>query len=43
LASYRAEVFGGPLRYSQTCDGHSAMLTIHAGMGAEARGGSSLR
>jgi hemoglobin len=43
LASYWAEVFGGPLRYSQTCRGHSAMLTIDAGMGGGARGGSSLR
>jgi hemoglobin len=35
LASYWAEVFGGPPRYSQACGGHSAMLGIHAGQGAE--------
>jgi hemoglobin len=35
LAGYWAEVFGGPPRYSQTCGGQAAMLTIHAGMGAE--------
>jgi len=35
LASYWAEVFGGPAGYSRTCGGHSAMLVIHAGMGAE--------
>jgi len=35
LASYWAEVFGGPARYSQSCGGHSAMLSIHAGQGAE--------
>ena len=35
LASYWAEVFGGPARYSQSCGGHSAMLGIHAGQGAE--------
>jgi hemoglobin len=34
LASYWAEVFGGPARYSQSCGGHSAMLGIHAGQGA---------
>jgi hemoglobin len=35
LASYWAEVFGGPARYSRSCGGHSAMLGIHAGQGAE--------
>jgi hemoglobin len=35
LASYWAEVFGGPARYSQSCGGHSAMLGIHASQGAE--------
>jgi len=35
LANYWAEVFGGPTRYSDSCGGHSAMLTIHAGQGAE--------
>ena len=34
LAAYWAEVFGGPPRYSESCGGHSAMLTIHAGTGA---------
>jgi hemoglobin len=35
LASYWAEVFGGPPVYSQSCGGHSAMLGIHAGQGAD--------
>jgi hemoglobin len=35
LASYWAEVLGGPPRYSQRCGGHPSMLTMHAGMGAE--------
>jgi hemoglobin len=35
LGSYWAEVFGGPPRYTQTWGGHSAMLDIHAGQGAE--------
>jgi hemoglobin len=35
LAGYWAEVFGGPPRYSALAAGHSAMLVIHAGMGAE--------
>lgn len=35
LANYWAEVFGGPALYSQSCGGHSAMLGIHAGQGAE--------
>lgn len=36
LASYWAEVFGGPPAYTTGCGGHSAMLTIHAGTDAEA-------
>jgi hemoglobin len=36
LAAYWAEVFGGPPTYSESCGGNSAMLTIHAGQGAEA-------
>jgi hemoglobin len=35
LAWYWAEVFGGLKRYSELCGGHSAMLGIHAGQGAE--------
>jgi hemoglobin len=35
LASYWAEVFGGPALYSQSCGGQSAMLGIHAGQGAD--------
>jgi hemoglobin len=35
LAWYWAEVFGGPARFSASCGGHSGMLTIHAGQGAE--------
>jgi hemoglobin len=35
LGSYWAEVFGGPDLYSRSCGGHSAMLGIHAGQGAE--------
>jgi hemoglobin len=35
LASYWAEVFGGPPRYSLSYGGHSAMLGIHAGQGAD--------
>jgi hemoglobin len=34
LAFYWAEVFGGPPRYSQTLDGHSGMLEMHARTGA---------
>ena len=34
LASYWAEVFGGPPRYSAAYGGHPAMLAIHAGQGA---------
>lgn len=33
LATYWAEVFGGPKRYA-ALGGHSAMLAIHAGQGA---------
>jgi hemoglobin len=36
LASYWAEVFGGPPLYTESCGGHPAMLQIHAGQGAEA-------
>ncbi len=36
LADYWAEVFGGPTRYSGSFGGHSAMLAIHAGQGADA-------
>jgi hemoglobin len=35
LASYWAEVFGGPPHYSETCGGQSSMLRLHAGMGAQ--------
>jgi hemoglobin len=35
LASYWAEVFGGPPHYSQSCGGHSSMIGIHAGQGAD--------
>jgi len=35
LADYWAEVFGGPPRYSESFGGHSAMLGIHAGQGAD--------
>jgi hemoglobin len=35
LASYWAEVFGGPARYSESCGSQSAMLGIHAGTDAE--------
>ncbi|MBE1487081.1 group II truncated hemoglobin [Plantactinospora soyae] len=35
LASYWAEVFGGPARYSQSYGDHSAMVHIHAGQGME--------
>src|SRR5205823_5012567 len=34
LATYWAEVFGGPALYSESHGGHSAMLGIHAGQGA---------
>jgi hemoglobin len=35
LGWYWAEVFGGPPRFSEACGGHSAMLGLHAGQGAE--------
>lgn len=35
LASYWAEVFGGPPRYTERWGGQSAMLDVHAGQGAE--------
>jgi hemoglobin len=35
LASYWAEVFGGPPAYSESYGGHSQMLGIHAGQGAD--------
>ena len=35
LADYWAEVLGGPTRYSESFGGHSAMLGIHAGQGAD--------
>jgi hemoglobin len=35
LAEYWAEVFGGPPRYTSSAGGHSGMLAIHAGQGAE--------
>jgi hemoglobin len=40
LASYWAEVFGGPAWYSQSAGGHSAMISIHANTGAEAEMGT---
>jgi hemoglobin len=35
LADYWAEVLGGPATFSQRYGGHSAMLELHARMGAE--------
>jgi len=35
LGQYWAEVFGGPPRYTAAAGGHSAMLGLHANMGAE--------
>jgi hemoglobin len=35
LAAYWAEVFGGPTRFSESYGGHSAMLRLHAGTGAD--------
>jgi hemoglobin len=35
LASYWAEVFGGPPVYTESFGGHPAMLDVHAGQGAE--------
>jgi hemoglobin len=34
LASYWAEVFGGPTTYSDTCGGQTHMLWMHSGSGA---------
>ena len=36
LGAYWAEVFGGPPRFSASMGGHSGMIGIHAGQGAEA-------
>ncbi len=35
LATYWAEVFGGPPVFSQECGGHSAMLWLHSSTGAD--------
>jgi len=35
LASYLAEIFGGPPTYSGSLGGHSSMLLLHAGTGAD--------
>jgi hemoglobin len=35
LADYWVEVFGGPRRYSEAAGGHSTMLGVHAGQGAD--------
>lgn len=35
LAAYWAEVFGGPAGYTEAAGGHSFMLAIHAGQGAD--------
>jgi hemoglobin len=35
LAAYWGEVLGGPPTFSTTCGGQSAMLQLHAGMGAD--------
>jgi hemoglobin len=35
LANYRAELLGGPPRYSQSSEGQSGMLSRHAGMQAD--------
>jgi hemoglobin len=35
LATYWAEVFGGPPTFSESCGGQSGMLTLHAGTGAD--------
>lgn len=35
LGHYWAEVFGGPPLYTQSSDGQSGMLTLHAGMEAQ--------
>jgi hemoglobin len=43
LANYWAEVFAGPPGYSESFGGHSAMLGIHAGQGADRASGYALR
>ncbi len=35
LATYWAEVFGGPPKFSQECGGHSAMMYLHSSTGAD--------
>lgn len=35
LASYWAEVFGGPPKFSQECGGHSTMMYLHSSTGAD--------
>jgi hemoglobin len=35
LASYWAEVFGGPPKFSQECGGQSAMMYMHSSTGAD--------
>ena len=35
LASYWAEVFGGPPRYSESCASNSEMLDLHSNTGAD--------
>lgn len=35
LAAYWAEIFGGPRVYTEKYGGHSAMLNLHAGTGAD--------
>jgi hemoglobin len=35
LAAYWAEALGGPPRFTELCGGHSAMLHLHAGTGAQ--------
>jgi hemoglobin len=40
LASYWAEVFGGPPRFSEQCGGQVSLLTMHLQTGAEAEMGT---
>src|ERR1700689_2263871 len=40
LASYWAEVFGGPPHFSEACGGQASMILLHAGTGAEDELGS---
>ena len=35
LGAYWAEVLGGPRRFTEAAGGHTAMLALHAGQGAE--------